>query len=77
MTTVADIVRLMKTAGIVRGRADALIPSQPLDQQGVDSLDRMSLLAEIEDHFQVELPHEVARSLKTLDDIVDHLNIRH
>ena len=74
MTSVEDIVRLMKEAGIARGKADALAPDQPLDEQGLDSFDRMSLLTEIEEHCGVELPNEVANQLKTLNDIVNHLN---
>ena len=73
-TTVEDIVRLMKDAGIARGKADALAPDQPLDEQGLDSYDRMSLLTELEEHYNVELPNDVASQLKTLNGIVDHLN---
>ena len=73
MTTVEDIVRLMKDAGIARGKADSLIPDQSLDEQGLDSYDRMSLLTELEEHFDIELPNELAKQLKTLDDIVAHL----
>jgi acyl carrier protein len=74
MTSVDDIVRLMKDAGIARGKADSLAPEQSLDDQGFDSYDRMSLLTELEEHFQVELPNEVANKMKTLNDIVNHLN---
>ena len=74
MTTVDDIVRLMKDAGIARGKVDGLVPDQSLDEQGLDSYDRMSLLTELEDRFDVELSTEVASRLKTLNDIVDHLN---
>ena len=74
MTSVDDIVRLMKNAGIARGKADSLAPEQSLDDQGFDSYDRMSLLTELEEHFQVELPNEVANKMKTLNDIVNHLN---
>ncbi len=72
MTSVDEIIRLMKNAGIVRGKVDALIPDQPLQEQGFDSYDRMSLLTELEDHFNVDLPNDVANKLKTLDDIVNH-----
>ena len=75
MTTVEDIVRLMKVAGIARGKADSLVPDQPLDEQGLDSFDRMSLLTELEEHFEIELPNDVANQLQTLDDIVKHLNL--
>ena len=74
MIAVDDIVQLMKDAGIARGKADGLVPDQSLDEQGLDSYDRMSLLTELEEHFDVELSPEVANRLKTLNDIVDHLN---
>ncbi|MDA1052762.1 MAG: acyl carrier protein [Planctomycetota bacterium] len=74
MATVEEIVRLMKDAGIARGKADSLAADQSLDEQGLDSYDRMSLLTELEEHFKVELPNQVASQLKTLNDIVNHLN---
>lgn len=72
MTAVDDIVRLMKNAGIARGKIDSLVPDQALDEQGFDSYDRMSLLMELEDHFSVDLPNNVANKLKSLNDIVNH-----
>ena len=74
MTTIEDIIRLMKNAGIARGKADSLAPDQSLDEQGLDSYDRMSLVSELEEHFNIELPNDVANRLKTLNDIVNHLN---
>ncbi len=74
MTTTNDIIQLMKETGIARGKADTLAPDQSLDQQGLDSYDRMSLLTELEEKYNVELPPDVARQLKTLNDIVAHLN---
>ena len=74
MTAVDDIVRLMKEAGIARGKVDSLLPDQSLVEQGLDSYDRMSLLTELEDHFDIELPGDVANRLTTLDEIVNHLN---
>ncbi len=74
MTTTNDIIQLMKATGIARGKADTLAADQSLDQQGLDSYDRMSLLTELEEKYNVELPNDVARQLKTLNDIVAHLN---
>ncbi len=74
MTTVEDIVRLMKGADIARGKADSLVPDKSLDEQGLDSYDRMSLLSELEEQYSIELPNDVATRLKTLNDIVNHLN---
>lgn len=74
MTTTDDIVQLMKSAGIARGKADSLATDQSLDLQGLDSYDRMSLLTELEEAYNVDLSPEVARRLKSLNDIVAHLN---
>ena len=74
MTAVEDIVRLIKDAGIARGRSEALLPDQSLADQGFDSYDRMSLLSELEDHFDIELSDETASQLRTLNEIVKYLN---
>ena len=74
MTTTNDIIQLMKETGIARGKADTLAADQSLDVQGLDSYDRMSLLTELEEKYNVELPNDVARQLKTLNDIVDYVN---
>jgi len=74
MTTPDDIIKIMKDAGIARGKCDALDHDKPLDEQGLDSYDRMSLLFEVEQSFNVELPNEIAKDLKTLNDLVAFLN---
>lgn len=76
MTTINDIVQLMKAAGIARGKADTLAIDKSLDEQGLDSFDRMSLLTELEEKYNIDLPNDVARRLKSLNDIVAHLNAR-
>lgn len=74
MTTIGDIIQLMKETGIARGKAESLAADQSLAEQGVDSFDRMSLLTELEEKYNLELPNDVARRLKSVDDIVAHLN---
>jgi acyl carrier protein len=74
MTAVEEIVRLIKDAGIARGKSGSLLPDQSLADQGFDSYDRMSLLSELEDHFSIELSDETAGQLRTINDIVNHLN---
>lgn len=74
MTSVDDILRLMKDAGIARGMIDSLAVDQSLDDQGLDSFDRMSLVTELEEAFDIEIPDDVARGLTTLNAIVDHVN---
>ena len=74
MTAVREIIDLMKNAGIARGKIDSLRPDQSLEEQGFDSYDRMSLLTELEEHFDVDLDNAVANQLKTLNDIVAHFD---
>ena len=74
MKTVEDILELMKKAGIARGKSDSLAPDQSLADQGLDSYDRMTLLFELEQMLDIDIPTEVASKLKTLLDIVDYVN---
>lgn len=74
MTTVDELVCLIKDAGIARHKSDSLAAEQSLDAQGFDSYDRMSLLSELEDRYDIELPNDVANQLKSLNDIVLYLN---
>lgn len=74
MTSIDDIRSLMKSAGIARGQVDSLAVDQTLEDQGLDSFDRMSLVTELEEEFDIEIAEDVARTLTTLNAIVDHVN---
>jgi len=45
--------------------------SNLIDDLGFDSLDKVECLMEIEDHFGVDVPDEVADDVRTIGDIVD------
>ena len=53
-----------------------LKPDRPLNKQGLDSMDVVNILFEIEDAFQIEIPDEAFRSgkLSTLDSILEAIN---
>jgi acyl carrier protein len=74
MTTVDDIIQLMKRQGIARGKCDSLAADVSLAEQGLDSYDRMALLFEVEQMLDIVVPSDVAVTLKTLQKIVDHVN---
>ena len=74
MTTSDDIIRIMKEAGIARGKCDTLKLDESLAEQGMDSYDRMSLVAELEEAFDIEIPDDVASGLTTINAVVDHIN---
>ena len=74
MKTVEDIVQLMKNAGIATDRCDTLAPDQSLADQGLDSYDRMSLLFEVSELLDRDVPSDEASRLKTLEDIANYIN---
>lgn len=53
-----------------------LKPDQPLNNQGMDSMDIVNILFEIEDRFHITIPDEAFRSgkLSTLNQILDSIN---
>lgn len=40
---------------------------------GADSLDAVEVVMALEDEFGVEIPDEAAQNIKTIKDIVDHI----
>ncbi|HHU80282.1 MAG: acyl carrier protein [Bacilli bacterium] len=44
-----------------------------VDDLGADSLDAVELIMAIEDEFDIEINDEVAQNMKTVRDIVTHL----
>lgn len=43
----------------------------PLQDLGLDSLDTIVLLSELEDHFKISISDEAARSIRSVRDIVE------
>ena len=43
----------------------------PLADAGIDSLDALTILFAIEEHFKISIPDDRARSMKTFGDMVD------
>lgn len=53
-------------------------PDSRLDTLGVDSLKAITVIFELEEAFDIEIPNEVIPSIVTVNDIMDKLNgIRH
>jgi acyl carrier protein len=50
---------------------DGLSLKNSLADLGFDSLDRLNLLFELENKFQISIPDEEARSIQNIGDIVD------
>ena len=54
-------------------RPEDISLNTPLDQLGIDSLGAITIMYELEDRLDVEIPNEVFGSLKTVNDIVIQL----
>ena len=50
---------------------DALKPDTELAAAGIDSLDALTILFAIEEHFRISIPDAAARAMKTFGDMVD------
>jgi acyl carrier protein len=51
--------------------ADLLQPDTDLAAAGIDSLDALTILFAIEEHFHVSIPDTAARAMKTFGDMVE------
>lgn len=69
---VADKV-ISIVAAIKRITPEQVTPESSLEQLGIDSLDKINLLFELESAFNIDIPDDVASSIKTVGDIVGKL----
>jgi acyl carrier protein len=51
--------------------ADLLHADSELAAAGIDSLDSLTILFAIEEHFRISIPDTTARGMKTFGDMVD------
>jgi acyl carrier protein len=61
-----DIVRKEKQVP-----EDKLTDTTPLAEAGIDSLDSLTILFAIEEHFHVSIPDDKARGIQTFGDMID------
>lgn len=52
---------------------DTLKDEVTLDSLGADSLDRVEIVMNIEDHFSIEIDDEQAEKLSTIGDVVAYI----
>jgi acyl carrier protein len=53
--------------------AETIKPESTLESLGMDSLDKINMLFELEGEFNIDIPDEEARSITTVSEIVDRL----
>lgn len=52
---------------------DSITPETTLESFGLDSLDGLNLIFELEEEFDITIPDEQALKLKTVGEIIDNL----
>lgn len=55
---------------------DLLKPETLLADAGIDSLDSLTILFAIEEHFHISIPDDEARAVKTFNDLIDIIGKR-
>ncbi|MBY0109780.1 MAG: acyl carrier protein [Candidatus Babeliaceae bacterium] len=53
---------------------DSLKDDTTLESLGADSLDRVEIVMNLEDHFSIEIDDEMAEKLNTVDDVVHYIS---
>jgi acyl carrier protein len=53
--------------------AEKIAPTATLEELGIDSLDKVNILFELESEFNIDIPDEEARQIASVDQIVARL----
>jgi acyl carrier protein len=69
LETVAAII-----AKTIHCNVDDIAPETKLENLGLTSLDTITVLFDLEEAYDIEIPNEVIPSIVTVNDILDKLN---
>jgi acyl carrier protein len=72
--TLEDVISIIKSMENLTINLKELIADRPFVDQGIDSLDRMSIFLNIEDAYGVKIPDEEIDKLISVEKIVEYLN---
>jgi len=54
---------------------DTVRPESTFEQLGIDSLDRINILFELENEFNLDVPDDEARAITSVQGIIDRLSV--
>ena len=74
--TKEDVLKTLKDAGIKRAILDKLEPKAPLLAQGFDSLDLAIISTAVERTYGLPMTKLNSARVKSLDDLIAHLNAK-
>ena len=71
-----DIFEIIQSVGSISVNVNDIAPDEDLNAQGIDSVDMMSILFEIEDRFSITIDEESLQNKRwlTIDEIVENTN---
>ena len=71
-----DIVQVIKKLNLNSGDVDKISASEPLRDQGIDSLDMMNIFFELEEKFKIKISDEMLedKDWSTIDSIIENVN---
>jgi len=72
--TSADIMELMRVAGIPSGFVDNVKVDLSLHAQGLDSMDLPAIAVAVEEKYNIDLSDAEATKLKTINDFAAFVN---
>ena len=72
--TANDVMGLLRKSGLITVDTGSLIADIPLTEQGLDSLDLMTVYLEIEETYRITVPDQIYEELRTADEIAAYLN---
>lgn len=73
-TELIQMIRVKMSASLSRTKVAEFSLETPLEDLGLDSLDRLTLLFEIEDHFNVAIPDTTFSQLKCGADLLAYVS---
>jgi acyl carrier protein len=74
-TELIQMIRVKMSASLSRTKVAEFSLETPLEDLGLDSLDRLTLLFEIEDHFNVAIPDTTVSQMKCGADLLAYVSI--
>lgn len=76
MKSTEDIVKRLFAEQLAMNSDDVNLKADMQLEYEVDSLDRIELIFELEDEFDIEIPDEDAEGIETLQQVIDYINER-
>lgn len=71
-TELADKI-IAIVASVTRRSPDAIRSEASFDELGIDSLDRINILFELESEFDLDIPDDEARNIKSVKEMIERM----